>query len=55
VEEIKGTGGDGDGAPEAEVSTRQIFKSVKLRTYISRADPPGCGRETAGIPPSSPT
>ena len=34
---------------------RQIFSSVKLRTYTSRAGLPGCARENAGITPSSPT
>ena len=32
VEEIETTGADEAGAPDAEVSTRQILKSVELRT-----------------------
>src|SRR3990172_1804803 len=55
VEAMAMAGGDDAAKPGAERSMRQIFSSVKLRTYTSRTGFPGSERETAGITPSSPT
>src|SRR5262245_1812543 len=55
VEEIAMTGGAVGPMPTAGVSIRQMFLSVKLRTYTSRDGLPGCSRDTTGITPYSPT
>jgi hypothetical protein len=48
-------GGEDAGAPGAGVEMRQIYLTSVLRTYTSRDGLPGCGRETAGMIPFSPT
>ena len=55
VDAMATAAGDEAAAPTPEVSMRQMFSSVKLRTYTSRAGLPDCERENAGIMPSSPT
>jgi len=55
VEVMAALGGEDAGAPGAEVEMRQIFLVSVLRTYNSRDGLPGCGRETTGIVPFSPT
>jgi hypothetical protein len=55
VEVMAALGGEDAGAPGAEVEMRQMYLTSVLRTYTSRDGLPGCGCETAGIIPFSPT
>jgi hypothetical protein len=55
VEVMAALGGEDAGAPGAEVEMRQIYLTSAYRTYTSRDGLPGCGRETTGIVPFSPT
>src|SRR5271157_2137712 len=55
VEAMAALGGEDAGAPGAEVEMRQMLMMSVLRTYSSRDGLPGCGRETTGMIPFSPT
>ena len=55
VEVRAALGGEDAGAPGAGVEMRQIYLTSVLRTYTSRDGLPGCGCETAGMIPFSPT